>query len=140
MRSALIIAMLACAGCSESPQRPVAPPKQTAQTQVPIPAPAQAQVQTPAVDHSPFLRSMLADLDGFKGSESFVAYGFGRGGPHFAWQERLIEESSRAGRGVATIGFGLLQALASEYLQSRGQETKATQHFRKEFLDTIEGR
>jgi len=97
-------------------------------------------VQTPVIDQSPFLRSMLGELDGLKGSESFATYGFGGGGPHFAWQERLIEERSRAGRGVATIGFGLLQALASEYLQSRGQETKATRHFRKEFLDTIEGR
>jgi hypothetical protein len=127
MRLAIVCLLIAC-GCDESMSPTVAPRPMSS------PPPAGISVlQTPVnVDHGPELLKFLNELDGFKMSESFALYGFGQGGPHLQWLNRLRDAKSRVSPGVGRLGFGMLEELGMAYVASRGQETDKTKHFRSE--------
>ena len=127
MRLASVCLLLVC-GCDES-MAPTAAPRPMSS---PPPAGIPAIQMPPVVDHGPELLEFLNELDGFRMSESFALYGFGQGGPHLQWLNRLRDAKSRVSPGVGRLGFGMLEELGMAYVASRGQETERTQHFRKE--------
>jgi hypothetical protein len=144
----LAIALILFAGCSESKTPDPIPPApqpvvQQPQPAKPAPKPAQKPRQlTPPVspEEVKFLMEMLAELDEFKSSESFVEFGFGQGAPHYQWLERLTNAKEKHQPGVKRMTYGLLEELGMAYMKSRGQESKLTTHFRKEFNDMIGSR
>lgn len=81
---------------------------------------------------------LLKDLDEFRSSSTFSAYGFGRGGPHRQWIERVQEARKRADLPFASkIALGELQTLGLEYIRSQGRETESTRWFRRRVVDPL---
>ena len=79
---------------------------------------------------------LLKELDSFKDSSSFRSYGFGRGGPHYGWLNKVRQAKKAKDIDVKTkISLGELETLGQEYQRSGGQETENTRWFRKRVLD-----
>jgi len=85
-----------------------------------------------------FLRQKLAELDRFKSTESFKLYGFGRGGPHYQWLEKL--QAERAAKRFQSKYRGALielMGLGMHYMQDNSNDNEYTRYARREINRAI---
>lgn len=87
------------------------------------------------------VRDKLTELDSFKDEAKFHEFGFGRGGPYHAWLASLqtLRESDEAAlfSSPERIALGYLLNMGTDYIKSKGQETKFTRYARKEIEDVL---
>jgi hypothetical protein len=85
-----------------------------------------------------WITAKLKELDGFKSKDDFRRLGFGRGGPYYKWLEAV--EKKREDKTLPPaerIAVSDLWSLGTEYMKTRGQETKDSKYFRAEIMHLI---
>ena len=98
---------------------------------------ADRQSSVPYTPGQKFLRTKLKDLQSFKSDAKFHEFGFGRGGPYFAWLESV--EAQRDSDELSLrerVAVGDLATLGLEYIQTKGRENRSTRAIRSE-INTV---
>ncbi len=131
-----ILVLLIIAGCGRSPVvAPVASVTPTTTSPQLVIAQQTRDVRK-SVEGQLFLTSMLLDLDSFRGTDEFLAKGFGAGGKHHRWMDEMQSVSSRVDYSQFTqderIASGDLMGLGLRYVLNRNQEEEYTRFARAE--------
>jgi hypothetical protein len=131
-----ILVLILIAGCGRSPVvAPVASVTPTT-TSPQLVIARQTRDVRKSVEGQLFLTSMLLDLDSFRGTDEFLAKGFGAGGKHHRWMDEMQSVSSRADYSQFTqderIASGDLMGLGLRYVLNQNQEDEYTRFARAE--------
>lgn len=85
-----------------------------------------------------FLKTKLAELDGFRSDPRFWQIGFAPGGRYSEWFVSLKEKRTAQDFTFdERIGAGELQQMGLEYMHRRGEETEFTRSARPRVMTVI---
>ncbi len=117
------VCLIVIAGCA-----PTAPPSALPPSTPPPPTPA-APEPTPA---QLVLKEKLAELQQIRKTPEFKTYGIGAGGPYSDWESKLDRALAPYNLSFKEkLGAEELKALMREYVSSGGEDTKASEFFKK---------